>query len=141
MKKTKLLLISLLLTDFVMLLQPENAWAGDVQIMCDLRVLELTSQQRNQIRLRRQQYKTRQRQMNENLMNQNVTDRQLSLRHFFSKSAFDNQQADEIAKQRYANDVRQTVAELNFYHDIFQLLDNRQREIWLQQCVQPAGRI
>ena len=59
MKKTKLLLISLLLTDFVMLLQPENAWAGDVQITCDLRVLELTSQQRNQIRLRRQQYKTR----------------------------------------------------------------------------------
>ena len=48
MKKTKLLLISLLLTDFVMLLQPENAWAGDVQITCDLRVLELTSQQRNQ---------------------------------------------------------------------------------------------
>lgn len=136
--KIAILLILLLLSSLTVIMLPEHAYASDVQITCDLRILQLTDEQRNQIRTRRQQYKQEQRQNNHH---QTQTNNQLSLRNFFTKSAFDNQQAGEIAKQRYADDMRQAIAELSFYHDVFQLLDVKQREIWLQKCMQTQGRI
>lgn len=134
MKISPLLILLMLLSGWIIML-PEPALAQDIQINCDLRVLQLTDAQRDQIRQRRQLYKSQQRQ---STANANATHNQNFLRSFFNKSAFDNQQASEIAKQRYANEMRQTIAELNFYHDVYQLLDDTQRETWLQQCSLPT---
>lgn len=109
--------------------------AAEVRLNCDLRVLELSEPQRNQIRVRRQAYKNEQirlRREQQNFSNQN---NQLVLRNFFAKSAFDNQQAGQIAQQRHQVNMQQTISELSFYHDVFQMLTPKQKDIWLQKCM------
>lgn len=100
-------------------------------IHCDLRILELNQTQRTQIHARRQQFKTEQRR----LARENHQPMTTSLRDFFQNTQFDNQQAGQIARQRHASTMHQTVAELSFYHDVFQLLTPQQREIWLKKCI------
>ncbi len=138
MKTLRKILLSSLLISGCLNALPVHA--ADVRLNCDLRVLNLNEPQRNQIRVRRQMYKTEQHRIRRERQNQ--FNNQLALQNFFSKSAFDTQQAGQIAKQRYEDDMRQTVAELNFYHDIFQLLTPEQKNIWFRECVSPnAGHI
>lgn len=108
-----------------------SAAAFDIRPNCDLRMLELNAKQRERLQLRRQQYKDQMRQIQAD----NRRRKDVGLHALLAKPPFDRHQAGKIAQERYTDDIKLTVAELNFYHDLFQMLDQRQRELWLDKCV------
>ena len=106
------------------------ATAFDIRPNCDIRTLGLSSSQHDKLHQRRQQYKDQLRQ----IQTQARQSKDTPLRQLLQKSAFDRSQALRIAQERYADDIQMTVAELNFYHDLFQMLDKSQQETWLAKC-------
>lgn len=104
--------------------------AFEIRHDCDIRVLGLSMAQRDKLQIRRQQYKDELRQTNNDVRRHSV-----SLQNFFSKVPFDKQQAERIAQEHYADDVKRTIAELNFYHDFFHMLNKNQKDTWLDKCV------
>lgn len=98
---------------------------------CDIRQLNLDSTQRGKLQERRRQYKDELRQINREEERRRSDG---TWRGLFDKSSFDRQQAHKIAQERHAEDVRRTVAELSFYHDLFQMLNSRQQQMWTEKC-------
>ena len=113
-------------------LLPLQAAAFEIRPNCDIRSLGLNDAQREKLQSRRQQHKDELRQINQE---NNRRRADINLRRFFNKSPFDRNQANKIAQERFTDDMQRTVAELNFYHDLFQMLNSRQQEMWLQKCV------
>ena len=106
------------------------AMAFDIRPNCDIRTLGLSSSQHDKLHQRRQQYKDQLRQ----IQTQARQRKDAQLRQLLVKNGFDRGQALRIAQERYADDIQMTVAELNFYHDLFHLLDKSQQETWLAKC-------
>lgn len=109
---------------------PVAAAAADMRPKCDIRILNLDEAQREKLQNRRQQYKDELRQIGRE-SDRNVRE---SWKGLFGKTSFDRQQAHKIAQEHYADDVRRTVAELSFYHDLFQMLNSRQQTVWTEKC-------
>lgn len=106
--------------------------AGEIRPNCDIRQLGLDDVQRDKLQNRRQHYKDELRQIAQESRHRNDG----NFRSFLVKMPFDRQQAQRIAQENHTADMQRTVAELSFYHDMFQLLNEHQQEIWLEKCIE-----
>lgn len=117
----------------VFLLLPHAAFAADIRPNCNLRILKLSSQQISEMQGLRKRYKSALGRISRDSRHNH----QVPLVPLFEKNTFDVHHAQRIAQARYETDIQNTVAELQFYHEFFQLLNPEQQAIWLKLCLQP----
>ena len=98
-----------------------------------LRILKLSSQQMSEMQGLRKRYKSALGRISRDSRHNH----QVPLVPLFEKNTFDVHHAQRIAQARYETDIQNTVAELQFYHEFFQLLNPEQQAIWLKLCLQP----
>lgn len=116
----------------VALLPFGSAAAFEIRPNCDLRKLNLSNQQKDTLHDLRGQLKKN---LAEQSRNRSSKAQDVSLRTLLNKPSFDPQYARRIAEERFADEQLQAYLELNFYYNLYRILDSRQRQVWLDLCV------
>ncbi|MDK4525379.1 Spy/CpxP family protein refolding chaperone [Kingella kingae] len=115
-----------------MLVAHVPAEAFSIRPNCDLRTLKLSVPQRVQLQLLRQHYKAESDRIVREIRNNRCG---IELSGLFEKGMFDPTHARRVAYERYADEMAQTVEELRFYHDMYQILTPEQQKMWLNLCI------
>ena len=102
-----------------MLVVHAPAEAFSIRPNCDLRTLKLSVPQRVQLQSLRQHYKAESDRIVREIRNNRG---RIELSSLFEKGMFDPTHARRVAYERYADEMAQTVEELRFYHDMYQIL-------------------
>ena len=97
-----------------------------------LRTLKLSVSQRVQLQSLRQHYKAESDRIVREIRNNRG---RIELSGLFEKGMFDPTHARRVAYERYADEMAQTVEELRFYHDMYQILTPEQQKMWLNLCI------
>ncbi len=116
-----------------MLLYSPYSEAVFIRANCDLRTLNLSNAQKSRLRTLRQHYKRE----SDNVVQEARKNRNKSssVVVLFEESTFDIAYARRIAQEHHNPTITQTIEELRFYHEMYQILSPQQRNIWLALCV------
>lgn len=114
------------------LLYAAPAASFSIRLNCDLRSLQLTTQQKVRLQSLRQHFRVESERVARQVRNQRGP---VSLHLFFEKAIFDEAHAQRVAHERYVDEMAQTVEELRFYHEMYQMLTPAQRRIWANLCM------
>lgn len=111
-----------------------SVWAltlPSVRPNCDLRVLQLNALQKQQLGLLRRDFK-QQREQSASVLPQNHT---WQIHALMANPEFDAEAAQRLVAEGYRSEINDAVAQLHFYHHLYQMLTPVQQRVWLEACV------
>ncbi|MBI0096942.1 MULTISPECIES: Spy/CpxP family protein refolding chaperone [Snodgrassella] len=103
------------------------------QINCDLRKLELTQMQKTRLRLIRMQYKRNQDTNLQHTANNKRKSEQLT--QILMKPKFDETEAKRYVLNYYMPRIQQDIDELKVQYEFLQVLNQQQRQNWINNCL------
>ncbi|WP_100089551.1 Spy/CpxP family protein refolding chaperone [Snodgrassella alvi] len=119
-------------TSFVILTFACPAFASG-QINCDIRKLELTQMQKARLRFIRMQYKRNHDTNLQHTANNKRKNEQLN--QILMQPKFDEAEAKRYVLSHYMPRMQQDVEELKVQYDFLQVLNNQQRQNWINNCL------
>lgn len=139
MSVSKFYCASLLLLGLFLLLPSQNVHASAVPLddfhqNCDIRQLNLSQEQHHALRRIRLEYKQASDKAHRKMMRSDRTRRQNIIK-ILSGEPFDQNAARDYVENRYLSSMDFAVEELAIQHRFYRLLNQRQRQQWLDSCL------
>lgn len=128
-----------LLSCLILLVHSHTAQAAppplhDFHQNCDIRQLDLSQEQHNNLRRIRLEYKQAADKAHRKAVRSDRTRRQNIIK-ILSANSFDQNAARDYVENRYLSGMDFAVEELDIQYRFYRLLNERQRQLWLENCL------